>query len=529
MNPQKNLKRGFFPSNTLLSGILAIFFFLLPDCSFAELYYRVESINLPTASIDRQIQIKVFGKFNDAPLRDIQAFQIRLRFQPNDPITSQSHLVFDGVDLPLEIQTLVDNTDFHINTWVLEDVDGNGWRGIRGTSFVYPKIGSSLPPLTLDTEKHLITVKFTMKGGIPTGTTKKIELADSIGPNGNLPPAENLLTVNGFTVRVTNQFSGTLLVGLPDGTPPTTPQGLQASVAAPTIVDLSWQPSTDNIQVEGYRIYRRDTTNITDQEIGNTPFLLYQDGGLTPDTAYTYTVRAYDAAQNLSSPSSPVSVTPTNGSVDTVKPTPPANLRARPLSSSEVELIWDPATDNVGVKEYKIYRITPPNGLGPFPFLATTLNAPFIDGTINLGTALGISFTYYVTAVDAAGNESDYSNIVPVTVTQASPQPPGVPQNFTANVVSVAPPQVNLSWSPGDTNITVHYRLFRDGKFLAILGGTDTSLSDTTGLVVNTKYDYTVVAYDANEQPSLPAGPLSVTITLMDTLAPTAPRGFRLR
>ena len=88
-----------------------------------------------------------------------------------------------------------------------------------------------------------------------------------------------------------------------DAVPPTVPTGLAATAVSPAQITLSWTPSTDNVSVTGYRIYRNGS------EIGTSPTASFSDTGLTPSTAYTYTVRAYDAALNLSVASSAATAT----------------------------------------------------------------------------------------------------------------------------------------------------------------------------------------------------------------------------
>ncbi|WP_072482425.1 discoidin domain-containing protein [Amycolatopsis australiensis] len=83
---------------------------------------------------------------------------------------------------------------------------------------------------------------------------------------------------------------------------PTTPTGLTAGPATATSVPLTWNAATDNVGVAGYDILRNGTAVAT----STTPS--YTDTGLTPDTSYTYAVRARDAAGNLSGTSTPITV-----------------------------------------------------------------------------------------------------------------------------------------------------------------------------------------------------------------------------
>jgi hypothetical protein len=85
-----------------------------------------------------------------------------------------------------------------------------------------------------------------------------------------------------------------------DTTPPSVPIGL-AAVRTASQVALSWNASSDNVGVTGYRIYRGGTLY---QDVGNV--LSYNDTSISSSTAYTYTVTAYDAAGNESAQSSPV-------------------------------------------------------------------------------------------------------------------------------------------------------------------------------------------------------------------------------
>ncbi|MBN1570014.1 MAG: fibronectin type III domain-containing protein [Acidobacteria bacterium] len=88
-----------------------------------------------------------------------------------------------------------------------------------------------------------------------------------------------------------------------DTQPPAAPTGLAATVVSSSQIDLEWNASTDDIGVEGYRIYRNGV------QIAATVSLFYQSVGLVPSTGYTYHVSAYDAAGNISLQSDSVSAT----------------------------------------------------------------------------------------------------------------------------------------------------------------------------------------------------------------------------
>ncbi len=89
----------------------------------------------------------------------------------------------------------------------------------------------------------------------------------------------------------------------PDSTPPSVPTGLTLIHKTTTEASFSWAPSTDNVAVTGYRVSRNGV------QVGTSASTTYADNGLTANTAYTYTVSAYDAAGNRSAQSQPLSVT----------------------------------------------------------------------------------------------------------------------------------------------------------------------------------------------------------------------------
>ncbi|MCL6518209.1 MAG: family 10 glycosylhydrolase [Armatimonadetes bacterium] len=87
-----------------------------------------------------------------------------------------------------------------------------------------------------------------------------------------------------------------------DTQPPSVPTNLGGNAVSPTRVDLSWTASTDNVGVAGYKVYRNGS------QIGSTAATSYSDTTCTAGTTYTYTVSAYDEAQNESAQSSPAVV-----------------------------------------------------------------------------------------------------------------------------------------------------------------------------------------------------------------------------
>ncbi|EJR99280.1 hypothetical protein EXW34_27835 (plasmid) [Bacillus mycoides] len=91
-----------------------------------------------------------------------------------------------------------------------------------------------------------------------------------------------------------------------------------------------------------------------------------------------------------------------NPKPDTEAPTQPQELYASNLTSNSVELKWNPSTDNVGVKEYQVLR----DG----QLIQTVQGTTFTDQNLTANK----EYKYAVKAVDAAGNTSIQSNILPV-------------------------------------------------------------------------------------------------------------------
>ena len=118
--------------------------------------------------------------------------------------------------------------------------------------------------------------------------------------------AGNRQTASTVTVTVSNDTSS-----------PTVPTNLSAAAASSSQVNLSWSAATDNVGVTGYRVTRNGNM------IATTAGTTFNDTGLTPQTTYTYSVAAFDAAGNISAGSAPASATTPSGA-----PPPPNGLVA---------------------------------------------------------------------------------------------------------------------------------------------------------------------------------------------------------
>jgi len=91
------------------------------------------------------------------------------------------------------------------------------------------------------------------------------------------------------------------------------------------------------------------------------------------------------------------------GGGDTQDPTAPTNLSGASGGTSSVDLSWSAASDNVGVDHYQVYVDGSPG---------QTVSGTSATVT---GLAADTTYTFTVSAVDAAGNESSQSGAVDVT------------------------------------------------------------------------------------------------------------------
>jgi len=294
-----------------------------------------------------------------------------------------------------------------------------------------------------------------------------------------------------------------------DTVPPSAPSGLSGRAVSPSEIDLNWNASSDNVAVQGYRVYRNGTLLVTLGDVTE-----YKNTGLTASTTYSYTVQAIDTAGNASAQSWAVIVT-TPATVDTTPPLPPTTLTANAVSSSQINLIWSGATDNVAVTGYRVFR----NGV----LLVTLGNVTTYQDTLLLS---GVTYIYTIRAVDAQGNISGLSPAASATTSTAPPDttPPTTPLGLRASGTS--PSQINLTWVASTDNVAVTgYRVFRDGAILVYLGNV-TSYVDS-GLAAATVYSYNVDAFDAVGNfsgLSVPAN--AATLALPDTTPPSTPTGL---
>jgi len=226
-----------------------------------------------------------------------------------------------------------------------------------------------------------------------------------------------LLTKTGLTsANWTRDAGNTFAIAPPaDTQAPSAPTALTTSAITATSFTLGWTASTDNIGVVSYEVFNGTTS------LGTTTSTSKAITGLTCNTTYNLTVKAKDAAGNISVASA-IKTQVTAACPDTQAPSAPTALVASALNNTSFTLTWTASTDNVGVVSYEIFAGTTSKG-------TTTSNSMSISGL-----TANTSYTMTVKAKDAAGNVSVASTSLVVKTLTA----PNIALNKTANASTTA-------------------------------------------------------------------------------------------
>jgi hypothetical protein len=150
----------------------------------------------------------------------------------------------------------------------------------------------------------------------------------------------------------------------------------------------------------GYKIYRQ-LAPYAPLPVGTVAggILTFQDQTLRPSNTYTYTIAAFDGAQNHSGASNAATFTTLATGGDTTAPTVPSNLRLTYTGATAVRLDWDASADSggSGLAGYQVFREGTQIS-GPSPVTALT----YTDWSLAANTG----YSFVVKAIDSAGNVS---------------------------------------------------------------------------------------------------------------------------
>lgn len=188
-----------------------------------------------------------------------------------------------------------------------------------------------------------------------------------------------------------------------DTLPPSIPS-LSGSAASATSVKLTWTASTDNTGVKGYQVSRNGAVLAT-----VTAGTSYTDTAAAPSTTYTYSVKAFDAANNYSQSSNAVTVvTP---AATTTTPTTASSIFAATASPQWIGSSSAPVELGVKFRSDVNGKIAGIRFFKPFGesgthtgSLWTTAGVLLATGTFTNETASGWQTLLFNTPVSIAAN-----------------------------------------------------------------------------------------------------------------------------
>ncbi|MCZ4495473.1 MAG: fibronectin type domain protein, partial [Thermoleophilia bacterium] len=341
-------------------------------------------------------------------------------------------------------------------------------------------------------------------------------VAEINAPGATNTTASNLDDSTGYTfaVEARDPFGNTTVRTLvtattSDGTAPTAPGTPVVSALTHNSLNLTWDASTD-LSAFTYEVSRNGASPVTG--LTATTFAVT---GLNPNADYTFTVRARDAANNLSSAST-VSVT-TPAAPDTTAPSS-AYIYTQSVDGVNVTLAWLTANDNVAVTEYRVRRTAPTGGTAVV-VPASSPRSLALPGLSDL-----VDYTYEIVAVDAANNISSAETVSFRTPDTSPPTTPGTPA-----VSNLQPRSLRLTWTASTDAGGVSYYFVTPSTFIGLDGmvwAPNTSLL-VPNLQPDTDYTFTVKAYDPNGFVS-PTSTVTVrTPVEPDTTPPGSPSNAR--
>jgi chitinase len=370
-----------------------------------------------------------------------------------------------------------------------------------------------VPGLTASSSYTFYVVAYDSKGLLSSASTKIIATTLAAGAATVIPTSTPITT------------------GGKDTTPPAAPTGLTATAASGSEIDLSWTAATDNVGVTSYSVYENNVM------LTGTAGTTYQNTNLLPNTTYTYTVVAYDAAGNASAKSSPASATtqasaatppstpPSAPPTDTTAPTTNITSPSNNATVSSTVTVTATATDDTGVINVEFYvdgTLKKSDNSSPYTYSLDTTTLS--NGTHSLMTK----------AYDAAGNIGS-SPTVNITVSNGTSTPDTT--NPTATITkptnnATVSSTITVSVTASDNVSVSKVQLYVDGS----LQGTDTtspySFSLNTTSLTNGSHSLVAKATDpSGNVGSSPAVSITVSNSTggggSDTQAPSTPTGLQ--
>ncbi|MFC1510613.1 LamG-like jellyroll fold domain-containing protein [Candidatus Omnitrophota bacterium] len=380
------------------------------------------------------------------------------------------------------------------------------------------------------------------------GTTKELRYQDVDASTTQI----SVYWVSAVDVAGNESARATVTLHVPDVESPSLVTNVTAAAVSSTEIELSWTAATDNVGVTKYLIWRFDYTTESfpqGEGLGYVQETTFRDAGLNPGSLYGYSIWAYDEDGNYSAylPPKMVDTPPASTCGDAVcsenetcttcaedccvvepEPTGPdtelpgrvRNVTLVALTPNEVEITWTPATDNVGVVGYRLYRMIPNEP--PSEIIGTTEELSYHD----VGVEPNTEYFYAICAYDAAGNEANEPIYTVTTKEELDIQPPSKPSMVDTEVIS--PTEVQVTWRASTDNVgVVGYKIYRKRH----PSDADVEVGVATGLnyldaqlLPDTEYVYKVAAYDAAGNIAMMDGYIVMhTPPLPDTQPPSVP------
>ena len=365
---------------------------------------------------------------------------------------------------------------------------------------------------------------------------KSLTLETSKQKVGNWEQAEEIVVSRGDMIRVVTKCNDnpskpsvhvTPIItyvdkSAADTEAPTAPTNVTTTDITTTTAKVTWTAPTDNVGVAGYNVYVNDSETPVNGETLVTG-TEYELKDLTAGTGYTVTVKAVDAAGNVSDGAAHTFTT--NNAADTEAPSAPTNVVVTDVTTTTAKVTWSEAKDNVGVVGYNVY------------LNEAKVNETLITTTEYDLTALTeeTNYSVKVTAVDAAENESGRSEAATFTTPKTQDtEAPSVPAGVTASDVTQT--GAKITWTASADNVGVAgYNVYL-GESRVNTSPVTVTEYELSGLTANTEYTVTVSAVDAagnesarsdaatfttleaeeekdNEAPSVPAGVTASDVT----------------
>ena len=204
--------------------------------------------------------------------------------------------------------------------------------------------------------------------------------------------------------RLVSPFSN--LVKLLPREPPTAPSSL-AVEAQPRGIEVSWEGGDGR---KGYRIYRR-LANVRDYGLplfsASVDAERYLDASALFDQRYIYTVTSVSSTEPVVE--SAIAAEQEVHYQDRFPPTSPRDPVVLP-ESGRIRLLWEPSPEE-DVKGYEIYRQGPE---GEYERITPelVLGSEYLDRNL----PGGLTYRYFIVAVDATGNQSEASEVIEARV-----------------------------------------------------------------------------------------------------------------